>query len=91
MLTDFSIGEGDALDLSDLLVDEQSNELTDYLHFEFDADNNQTVVQIDQDGGMFFRPTQEIVLQGVDLTAAGSLTDQQIIDTLIAGNNLITD
>ena len=91
VLTDFSVADGDALDLSDLLVDEQNNALTDFLHFEYDAANNQTVVQIDQDGGMFFRPTQEIVLQGVDLTAAGSLTDQQIIDTLLAGNNLITD
>ncbi|MGB5669509.1 MAG: cadherin domain-containing protein, partial [Sedimenticolaceae bacterium] len=91
VLSDFSISEGDALDISDLLVDEQANELTDYLHFEYDADNNQTVMQIDQDGGMFFRATQEVVLQGVDLTGAGSLTDQQIIDTLLAGNNLITD
>ena len=91
VLTDFSDGEGDVLDLRDLLLDEQNNELTDYLHFEYDADNDQTVVQIDEEGGLFFRPTQEIVLQGVDLTGGGSLTDQQIIDSLITGNNLITD
>ncbi|MES9936447.1 MAG: type I secretion C-terminal target domain-containing protein [Sedimenticola sp.] len=48
-------------------------------------------MQIDQDGGMFFRPSQEVVLEGVDLTGSGSLTDQQIIDTLLADGNLIID
>ncbi|MET0025879.1 MAG: VCBS domain-containing protein, partial [Sedimenticola sp.] len=92
VVTDFSTGVGgDVLDLSDLLIDEQNHPLTDYLHFEYDADNNQTIVQIDQDGGMFFRPSQEVVLEGVDLTGSGSLTDQQIIDTLLADGNLIID
>lgn len=47
--------------------------------------------QIDQDGGAFFRSTQEVVLQGVDLTAAGTMSDQDIIADLMANNNLITD
>jgi Ca2+-binding RTX toxin-like protein len=91
VITDFSLADGDALDISDLIIDEENNALTDYLHFEYDADNNQTIVQIDQDGGAFFRSTQEVVLQGVDLTAAGTMSDQDIIADLMANNNLITD
>mgnify|MGYP000700581517 CR=1 FL=1 len=34
---------------------------------------------------------QTIVLEGVDLTAGGTMSDQQIIDALLATNNLITD
>ncbi|MET0092276.1 MAG: type I secretion C-terminal target domain-containing protein, partial [Sedimenticola sp.] len=90
VVTDFTVGSGgDILDLSDMLIDEQNHSLTDYLHFTYDG--SQTVVEIDHDGGGAFNHTQEVILQGIDLTNGGTLTDQQIIDTLLADGNLIVD
>ena len=45
----------------------------------------------DQDGGVFFQANQEILLKGTDLTAGGTLTDQQIFDNLLADGNLDVD
>ena len=83
------------LDLADLLQGEESNPLTDYLTIDFgdfDTDgDSETRINIDADGGAFFQPTQSVILEGVDLTAGGSLTDQQIISNLLTDNNLNTD
>ncbi len=90
-ITDFEVGaDGDVLDLSDLLQGEDTGSLSDYLHFSSDG-NGGTVIDIDTDGGAPFSSTQQITLQNVDLTAGGTLTDQDIINNLLAGGNLITD
>ena len=82
-------------DLSDLLQGEESSPLTDYITVEFgdfDTDgDSETRLNVDSDGGMFFQPNQSITLDGVDLTAGGTLTDQEILDNLISDGNLKTD
>jgi hypothetical protein len=90
---------GDVLDLRDLLQGETIEggavgNLTSYLHFA--ASGGDTVIQISANGGFSsgFNAgaiDQTIVLQGVNLTASGTLTDQQIIQTLLNNNKLITD
>ena len=90
-ITDFISGVGgDVLDLSNLLQGEESGSLTDYLHFQSDG-NGGTDVQIDADGGGTFETVQNIGLDGIDLTAGGTLTDQDIINSLLATGNLIVD
>jgi VCBS repeat-containing protein len=94
-VSDFSLDEGDALDLADLLVDESVNPLTDYLSFDVTA-NGDTLVHISSDGGFAgggYAPAAEdqtIVLEGIDLTTLGG-SDAAIIDALIAGNHLVVD
>jgi Ca2+-binding RTX toxin-like protein len=96
-VTDFKIGiNGDILDLGDLLQGEESNPLTDYLQFslgDFDGDGStdDTRISIDHDAGGLFETTQEIVVNDVDMTAGGTLTDQDIINNLLSSNNLTTD
>ncbi|UTW13609.1 retention module-containing protein [Marinobacterium rhizophilum] len=94
-VTDFSIAEGDVLNLADLLQGEHdgsgvdADNLDQFLSFAWDGAN--TTVSIAHDALNSADVTQKIVLQGVDLTAGGTLNDQQIIDALVAGNNLLTD
>ncbi len=96
-ITDFSAtAGGDILDISDLLENETAENLTDYLHFEqgdFDGDGavDDTLISIDSDGGEVFESTQSILLQDTDLSAGGTLSDQDIINTLLTNHNLTTD
>lgn len=83
----------DMLDLSDLLVGENSGNLTDYLHFELDGTD--TIISISStgafDGSNYSSVAdQKIVLENVDLIT-GSSGDNDIINTLISNNNLRTD
>ncbi len=87
-LTDFSTAEGDVLDLSALLLDEENGDLTDYLSFT--TNGTDTTITVDTDGIGAGSTGQTIVLQGTDLVTGGG-SQQDIIDTLLAGNNLITD
>ena len=93
-VTDFNLIEGDVLDLKDLLQNEEvTGDLTAYLNFE--QSGTDTVVHISSNGGFSggydaAAEDQTIVLENVDLNALGA-NDQQIIDSLLAGNNLITD
>ena len=78
------------LDLSDLLQNESDATLDQYLSFDYDSGNGNTTVQIDVQGdgsGV----SQLIVLEGVDLTAGGTLSDQQILDNLLDDGNIIVD
>ena len=84
------------LDLSDLLVGEESNPLTDYLNFQFtdnDGDgDSETVINVDADGGTIFETTQIVILENVDLTEGGTLTtDQDILNNLLVKATLVTD
>jgi hypothetical protein len=78
---------GDVLDLSDLLIGEESTALENYLHFELDGAD--TVIHIDQGGNVDTQETQQIVLTGVDLVT-GFADDAAIIASLTP-NNLIVD
>jgi large repetitive protein len=94
-VTDFSVAQGDVLNLADLLQGEHdgsgvdADNLDQFLHFDWDGAS--TTVSIAHDALNSTDVTQKIVLQGVDLTAGNTLSDQQIIDALVAGNNLLTD
>jgi len=89
-ITDFTVGPGgDSLNLADLLQGEESGDLTNYLHFQ--QDGNDTLIMVDVDGTGAGGVTQTITLGGIDLTAGGSMNDQQIIDSLLAQGNLIVD
>ncbi|HYG32261.1 MAG TPA: type I secretion C-terminal target domain-containing protein, partial [Methylophilaceae bacterium] len=105
-VTDFDLVPGsDVLDLRDLLVGEAANaaSLDNYLHFEVTGGN--TIIHISSSGGFgdnnnisigsagvsTATETQQIVLQGVDATALGFTTDQQIIQALLDNNKLVTD
>ena len=90
-ISDFSAGAGgDKLDLSNLLQGEESGSLTDFLHFDSDG-NGGTMVSVDVDGGGSFETSQQINLVNVDLTVGGSLSDQDIINNLLANENINFD
>jgi Ca2+-binding RTX toxin-like protein len=96
VVLDFNRGDGDVLDLADLLTGENGGNLTEYLHFEAQPDGDggtNTVLQISSDGnfnnGNYDAVDQTIVLNGVDLVADFG-SDQAIIDALL-NNNLVTD
>ena len=68
--------------------------LTNYLHFVQQGAN--TVVQVSANGGFASGYNagaidQTIVLTGVNLTASGTLTDQQVLQDLLNRGKLITD
>ncbi|WP_374266350.1 VCBS domain-containing protein, partial [Zoogloea sp.] len=104
-ITDFSkasaVGGGDVLDLRDLLQGESHSgtavgNLGNYLHFE--KSGADTVVHISTNGGytggsfVAGATDQKIVLQGVDLTNSGALTnDTQIIQDLLTKGKLSAD
>ena len=95
-ITDFTVGVGgDVLDLADLLQGEENSPLTDYVTVEygnFDGDgDSETRLNIDTDGGSIFQPTQQVTLEGVDLTEGGTLSDQDILNNLLADGNLDVD
>ena len=105
-ITDFNTAANtDKLDLRDLLTGEAFNaaSLDNYLHFEVTGGN--TIVHISSNGGFagggtvgigssgvpITNETQQIVLTGVELNTGGMTTDQQIIQSLINNQKLITD
>ncbi|MCP4712342.1 MAG: type I secretion C-terminal target domain-containing protein, partial [Planctomycetes bacterium] len=92
-IADFTVGtDGDVLDLSDMLQNEDLTSLDGYLNFSYDSGTGDTTISIDTDGSSgSFENVQEIVLTGIDLTAGGTLSDQQILDSLLNNGNLIVD
>ena len=92
-IADFTVGVGgDVLDLSDMLQNEHLASLDGYLNFDYDGTSGNTTISIDTDGSSgTFEASQQIVLTGVDLTANGTLSDQQILDNLLNNGNLIVD
>lgn len=86
-ITDFTVGAGgDILDLDALLSGTVTNAtpvgtLDDYIQFSSSSGN--TTIQIDHDGGGTFTPTMTIQLTGVDLTAGGANSTQDILQNMI--------
>jgi Mg-chelatase subunit ChlD len=86
-ITDFNQGQGDKLDLTDLLSGENASNLDDYLSFS--KVGNDTLINVKADGS---GDVDHIIkLENTDLTNNGNNTDQQIIDDLLSGNNLLVD
>ena len=92
-IEDFVTGaNGDVLDLSDMLQGEDLGSLADYFEFSYDAVSGDTTISIDVDGNSgTFDTSQQIVLNDVDLTAGGTLSNQDILDNLLNNGNLIVD
>ncbi|NHH87270.1 Leukotoxin [Cobetia sp. MB87] len=89
-ITDFSVADGDVIDLSDLLQsNDDADTLSSFLHFESDGEGG-TNIEISVDGSNGSNITQEINLQDVDLTSGGD-TDTQIIQSLLDSNSLKTN
>ena len=89
-ITDFITGQnGDVLDLKDLLAGENAGNLDQYLSIS--SDGTDTTIVIDTDGSGNVGSQATIVLEGVDLTQGGTLTEQQIIQQLLADGNLEVD
>ena len=88
---DFNLAQGDVLHLADLLQGEESNPLTDYLHF--DSDGSNTRVHISSNGGYAGAgydagaTDQIVVLEGISLSG----TNTEIIAQLQNLNNLQVD
>ncbi|MGI2114967.1 beta strand repeat-containing protein, partial [Shewanella frigidimarina] len=86
-IKDFEVNN-DSLHISDLLQNEQSGDLDDYLDFSFS--NGSTTISIDADHNGSI--DQVIVLDGVDLSQEyGSTTDGVIINGLLNDGALIVD
>jgi large repetitive protein len=99
IITDFDTAApsagGDILDLRDLLIGESADaeSLDHYLHFE--KSGTDTIIHISSTGafsGGFSagQTVQTVTLQGVDLVGPGN-NDQQIIQSLLDNQKLITD
>jgi hypothetical protein len=90
---------GDALDLRDLLQNENAGNLTNYLSFDTTSTAGSTIIKVSPNGGFangvnLNAETERIVLDKVNLRADLGLpngTDAQIIAKLLAQGNLVVD
>jgi len=88
---DFNTGGGDRLDLRDILQGTATTVAALDNYLDFSKQGSDTVINV-RPTGAGGAMTQQIVLQGVDLTQSGTLTtDQQIIQDLLTKGKLITD
>jgi len=90
-ITDFSVAQGDVLDLAGMLQGESANTASLVNYLSFAKIGSDTVLTIDVNGATTGTAGQTITFQGVDLTAGGTLTNAQIIQNLLDGHNLKTD
>ncbi|WP_220741497.1 tandem-95 repeat protein, partial [Shewanella algidipiscicola] len=77
----------DMLDLSDILVDEQSGNLEDYLNITFDAVNGDTIITIDANGDGSGFDDLTIILQDTNV----NLSDLTTMNNLLGQNPLVVD
>jgi hypothetical protein len=98
VITDFNPGQGDTLDLRDLLQGENANNLGSYLRF--GTEGTKLVLLVDHDGGTgTFEATQHIVFDNFADRAAlaqalgmsGTPNDADILTRLREGGHLRTD
>jgi VCBS repeat-containing protein len=90
-ITDFDAtmaADTDALDLRDILTGEHANAASLDAYLDFSLVGSDTVINVKSSGGAV---DQQIVLQGVDLTAGGTINDSQIITNLLSANKLLVD
>jgi T1SS-143 domain-containing protein len=85
IITDWATGNN-VLDLGDLLQGESATAVNLDSYLDFDYDGADTAISVKPDGSSDV--TQQIVLQGIDLTAGNTLADQQIIQTLLDQSKL---
>jgi Ca2+-binding RTX toxin-like protein len=94
VITDFNTASfasgGDRLDLRDILQGTATTEAALDGYLDFSKQGSDTVINV-RPTGAGGEMTQQIVLQGVDLTSNGTLNDQQIIQDLISKGKLQTD
>jgi Ca2+-binding RTX toxin-like protein len=92
-ISDFAVGvDGDVLDLSDMLQGEDLGSLASFLEFSYNSGTGATTINVDVDGNSgSFETSQQIVLGNVDLTANGTLSNQDILNNLLSDGNLIID
>ena len=95
IVKDFSIAEDDALDLAELLVDEQAGAIDDFLHAEPSASGDDTILHVSTGGGFdgdyannAGQENQTITLEGVSMDGQSS---QDFINGLIQNGNLHID
>jgi hypothetical protein len=75
-----------------MLQGEDLASLDGFQNLSYNGVSGDTTISIDVDGSSgTFESAQEIVLSGVDLSANGTLNDQQILDNLLNNGNLIVD
>ncbi|WP_136255764.1 Ig-like domain-containing protein, partial [Onishia niordana] len=93
---DFSLAEGDSLDLAELLVDEQAGSIDDYLHAELSENGEDTILHVSTDGGFAGdyaanagQEDQTITLEGVAMNDGQSSRD--FLDQLMTNGNLTID
>ncbi len=89
-------GEGDSIDLSDLLQGEDGNDITALLNFVSVTEvGGDTVISVSHDGGAAAGVDQTITLQGVSLADLGvadsNASQAQILDTLVDNGTLTVD
>ncbi|TWX65028.1 beta strand repeat-containing protein, partial [Colwellia sp. C1TZA3] len=85
-IKDFSVAEGDKLDLSGILVLTTEDVLDDFLNFSSDGTNTTIDIFVEGDASDEGAPSQTIILDGVDL---GS-DDIEIINNLFSSDNVGT-
>ncbi|WP_085899332.1 VCBS domain-containing protein [Kiloniella majae] len=88
VIGDFSIGQGDTLHLGELLSAENNENLDRYLHFSQSGSDTRIEIDVNGDGS---GTDKEILLQDIDLTQGGSLSDVQIINNLLDQMALVVD
>ncbi len=95
-ISDFSnVLGGDVIDVRNLLIGENYNNLSNYLHFTFSVATNATTLSISTAGGYgagysLAQTSQTIVFTNVNLVGAYT-SDAQVIDDLIARHLLVVD
>ncbi len=81
-ITDFKAGEGDRIDISDLLPDAAQNDILSYLK----VDTTTSTLQVSTTGQINSGADVTIKLSGVDLTTYGS-NPTDIVKQLVAGSD----
>jgi len=81
---------GDRLDLRDILQGTATTATALDSYLDFSKQGSDTVINV-RPNGAGGEMTQQIVLQGVDLTSNGTLSDQTIIQDLLTKGKLLSD
>ena len=90
-ITDFDMSaSGDKLDLRDILVGEHSDAAILGNFLDIGSSGGDTTISV-RTQGLLGGVDQQIVLQGVDLTSGGNLSESQILTNLLSANKIVVD